>query len=131
VDSAQLIPRAMGVSDFIICLTLVALGTSLPELATTVVAVLRQEGDIAVGNVVGSNLFNMLFIGGLTATIRPLPVPLHMRWFDFPIMVGVTLLVYLFIWIKPVLKIGRWQGAALLIAYAGYVFWLFFINGGG
>jgi cation:H+ antiporter len=131
VDSAQVIARAMGVSELVIGLTLVALGTSLPELATSVVAVLRKEGDIAVGNVVGSNLFNMLFIGGLSATVRPLSVPLHMRWFDFPIMLGVTLLVYLLIWVKPSLKLARWQGAMLLFVYAGYVFWLFFVRGGG
>ncbi|MCB0160335.1 MAG: calcium/sodium antiporter, partial [Caldilineaceae bacterium] len=88
IDGAQYIARSFGISELVIGLTLVAVGTSLPELATTVIAVLRKEGDIAVGNVVGSNLFNMLFIGGLSAVIRPLPVPLHMHSIDFPTMIG-------------------------------------------
>ena len=79
VRSSESIARSIGVSDLVIGLSLVAIGTGLPELATTVVAVLRKETGIAFGNVVGSNLFNMLSIGGITALIRPLPVPLHMR----------------------------------------------------
>ncbi|MEX1020818.1 MAG: calcium/sodium antiporter [Litorilinea sp.] len=129
VESAESLALAAGISPLVIGLTLVAVGTSLPELATTVVAVRRNEGDIAVGNVVGSNLFNMLFIGGLASIINPIPVPLVMRALDFPIMLGFTLLVFVFVLIKP-RKIQRWQGFVLLVAYFTYTIWLFTANGG-
>jgi cation:H+ antiporter len=124
VNSASSLARAIGVSELVIGLTLVAVGTSLPELATTVVAVLRKEGDIAVGNVVGSNLFNMLFIGGLSGLIKPLPVPVAMRFTDFPVMLGISLLAYLLAVRKPH-RIVRWQGTLLLILYLLYSAWLF------
>ncbi|MEZ4580327.1 MAG: hypothetical protein R3A10_01505 [Caldilineaceae bacterium] len=116
-------------SELVIGLTLVAVGTSLPELATTVIAVLRKEGDIAVGNVVGSNLFNMLFIGGLSAVIRPLPVPLHMRGIDFPTMIGFTVLVFIFAATNK-RHVVRWQGGMLLLLYVSYTIYLFVANGG-
>lgn len=128
VDSAETLALAAGISPLVIGLTLVAVGTSLPELATTVVAVRRNEGDIAVGNVVGSNLFNMLFIGGLAAIINPIPVPVSMRMIDFPIMMAFTLLVFLFAVIRPS-RILRWQGGVLLVAYLVYTVWLF-VSGG-
>lgn len=77
VDSAEVLARAVGISELAIGLTLVALGTSLPEIATTVVAMLRGESDLAIGNVVESNLFNILLIGGVSALIRPLQVPMQ------------------------------------------------------
>ncbi len=128
VDSAQFLARAMGVSELIIGLTLVALGTSLPELATCIIAVARKEGDIAVGNIVGSNLFNMMFIGGLSSLIKPLPVPLHMRYVDFPVMLGLTGLLFLLVIRRPH-SINRIGAAILLTAYLCYIFWLFFVNG--
>lgn len=128
VRSSESIARAIGVSDLIIGLSLVAFGTGLPELATTVVAVLRNEKGIAFGNVVGSNLFNMLSIGGITAMLRPLPVPLHMRQFDFPAMMGITVLAYLLVLRLPH-RIERWQGAVLLVFYVSYIVAIFSING--
>ena len=129
IDGAQYIARSFGISELVIGLTLVAVGTSLPELATTVIAVLRKEGDIAVGNVVGSNLFNMLFIGGLSAVIRPLPVPLHMRGIDFPTMIGFTILVFIFAATNK-RHVVRWQGGMLLLLYVSYTIYLFVANGG-
>ncbi len=128
VKSSESIARSMGVSDLVIGLSLVALGTGLPELATTVVAVLRKETGIAFGNVVGSNLFNMLSIGGITAVIRPLPVPLHMLRFDFPVMMGVTVLVFLFALPVPH-QLNRWKGAVLIVIYGAYIVTLFAVNG--
>lgn len=124
VDSAQFIARTLNVSELVIGLTLVAIGTSLPELATTVVAIVRGESDIAVGNVIGSNLFNMLFIGGISALIKPLVIPQHMFDVDFPVMIGVTLLVYLMIAIRPH-NLRRWHGIVLLLVYGLYTYWLF------
>ena len=128
VKSSEAIARSVGVSDLVIGLTLVSVGTGLPELATTLVAVLRNEKGIAFGNVVGSNLFNMLSIGGITALVRPLPVPLHMRTFDFPAMMGITVLVFLLALPKPH-QLQRWNGALLLALYGSYVVALFAING--
>jgi cation:H+ antiporter len=128
VKSSEAIARSVGVSDLVIGLTLVSVGTGLPELATTLVAVLRNEKGIGFGNVVGSNLFNMLSIGGITALVRPLPVPLHMRTFDFPAMMGITVLVFLLALPKPH-QLQRWNGALLLALYGSYVVALFAING--
>ena len=128
VRASESIARTVGVSDLVIGLSLVALGTGLPELATTVVAVLRKETGIAFGNVVGSNLFNMLSIGGITALVRPLPVPLHMRLFDFPVMMGITVLVFVMVLPIPH-QLNRWKGAVLVTLYSGYIFALFVVNG--
>lgn len=128
VRSAEALARAIGVSDLVIGLTLVSLGTGLPELATTVVAVLRKETGIAFGNVVGSNLFNMLSIGGITALIRPLPVPGHMILFDFPVMIGITVLVLVLCLPLPH-QLSRWKGSVLTVLYVGYVFSLFTLKG--
>ncbi|MCB9137751.1 MAG: calcium/sodium antiporter [Caldilineaceae bacterium] len=125
VQSAQFIARAMGVSELIIGLSLVAVGTSLPELATSIIAILRKEGDIAVGNIVGSNLFNMMFIGGIASLVRPLPVPASMRTLDLPVMVGFSVLLFLLVLRRPHV-IDRFEAAVLLIAYATYMAWLFF-----
>ena len=130
VTASESIARAVGVSDLVIGLSLVALGTSLPELAATTVAVLRNEKEIAVGNVVGSNLFNMLSIGGIAAVIRPLPVPLHMRAFDLPVMMGLTVLVFLLAAPRPH-QLGQWKGVLLVAAYVVYIVALFVINGPG
>ena len=118
VTSAESLARAFGVSELIIGLTLVAIGTSLPELATTVVAVRRREADLAVGNVVGSNLFNMLLIGGLSALIHPLTVQPRVLVMDFPMMVGITVAAFLMT-LAPPFRLERWQGAVLLAAYLG------------
>ena len=128
VTSSESIARTMGVSDLVIGLSLVALGTSLPELATTSLAILRNEKGIAVGNVVGSNLFNMLSIGGIAAIIRPLPVPLHMRAFDFPVMMGLTVLVFALALPTPH-QFGRWKGALLVCLYVAYIVALFTLKG--
>ena len=124
VDAAHVLARAMGVSELIIGLTIVAVGTSLPELATTVIAVLRKEGDLAVGNVVGSNLFNMLCVGGAAALIKPLPVPLHMQRLDFPIMIGITGLVYFIVRRRPH-ELKTWKALLLLSIYIVYTVYIF------
>lgn len=119
VDSATVIARAFGVSELVIGLSLVALGTSLPELATSAVAILRRQGDIALGNLVGSNLFNMLAIIGITATVRPLPAPLSMHGIDFPAMLIIAILP-LVLSIPSPHVMNRWNGALMLALYFGY-----------
>ncbi|MFN8464758.1 MAG: calcium/sodium antiporter [Caldilineaceae bacterium] len=119
VAAASEIARALGVSELVIGLTLVAIGTSLPEVATSIVAVARGNADIAVGNVVGSNLFNLLAIGGITAMVSPLTVPADMA-LDFGVMILLTALVWLFAW-RPRGYIARWQAAILLGIYVLYI----------
>jgi cation:H+ antiporter len=124
VNSATFIARYAGISELVIGLTLVAVGTSLPELATSTVAILRKEGDIAVGNIVGSNLFNILAIVGISSMIRPLPAPLEMRVVDFPFMLLISLLPLLLVLPRPHIM-NRWNGTLMLILYIGYNIWLF------
>jgi cation:H+ antiporter len=123
VNGARTIALVLGVSDMVIGLTLVAVGTSLPEAATSLVATFRGQGDLAIGNVVGSNLFNMLGIAGLTAVIKPLTAPPGL-WIDLVVMLAFTLLVYGLVWNRPH-RVERWQGAILLLLYAGYTISLF------
>ncbi|MBI3961084.1 MAG: calcium/sodium antiporter [Chloroflexi bacterium] len=123
VDSATFMARYFGISELVIGLTVVALGTSLPELATSVVAILRKEGDIALGNLVGSNLFNILAIVGITALVKPLPAPLAMRTFDFPVMLVISLLPLVLVLPRPHVM-NRWNGAVMLLLYLAYTGWV-------
>lgn len=121
VDSAVTLAESWGMSKALIGLTIVAVGTSLPELASTVAAAYRGQSDIAVGNVVGSNLFNLLLILGLTAAITPLPVDAGVMAFDLPVMSGFALILLLVL--VNGLKVYRWEGVILLLAYAGVTAW--------
>ncbi len=119
VEGGVAIARAFGVSDEVIGLTVVAFGTSLPELAASVVAAYRGHSDIAVGNVVGSNLFNILGIAGFVAMVAPLPVAASILSFDIWVMAGATVLLL------PIL-LGRWHprrssGVFFLILYGAYI----------
>ena len=119
VDGSVNIARSFGVSEAFIGLTIVAIGTSLPELATSLIAALKRHSEIAIGNIVGSNIFNILGILGLTAIIAPIPVEPRFLTFDLPVMIGVTLLFTALLLMRPV--IGRGVGTALLAGYAAYV----------
>lgn len=115
------IARAWGVSELIIGLTIVAIGTSLPELATSIVAARKNEADIVVGNVIGSNIFNLLCVMALVAIIRPIPVPPGALVVELPIMVGfVVLLVPIML---RGLVITRAEGALLLVGFVAFVAW--------
>jgi cation:H+ antiporter len=119
VPSAVNIAGAMGVSDKVIGVVLVAVGTSLPELATSVMAAVRKHGDVAIGNVVGSNMFNILGVLGLTAAISPIPVGMEVLSFDMWVMIGVSLL--LIPYALPQRTVGRLGGLAFLVMYAGFI----------
>jgi cation:H+ antiporter len=124
VEGAEAIARWLGVSELIIALTIVAGGTSLPELATSVVASARGQRDIAVGNVIGSNLFNLLGVLGITALISPSgvgvsPDALHL---DLPVMVAVAVICLPVFFTGSV--ISRWEGGLFFLYYAGYVLYL-------
>ncbi|BCX19188.1 MAG: sodium:calcium antiporter [Geminicoccaceae bacterium] len=123
IDGAVTIARGLGVSELVIGLTLVAVGTSLPELATSLVAAWRGHTELAYGNVVGSNIYNLLGILGVTALVSPLPVPPELPRVDLPVMLAATAALILFAltgW-----RIGRREGAALLAGYLLYLGWLF------
>lgn len=124
VGAAESIALTLGVSELVIGLTLVAIGTSLPELATTISAIRQGEADIAVGNVIGSNLFNMLFIGGVSAIVNTLVISPQILRVDYWVMLAMTMLVLLFALPKPH-KLHRWHGFAFLLIYVVYTVWLF------
>lgn len=121
VSAAVDIARAAGLSEAVIGLTIVAVGTSLPELATSLVAAVKKEADIAVGNVVGSNIFNILGILGVSATIIPLSSS-GITSIDLGMMMLFALVLWGFAWTGH--RINRIEGALLLLAYTGYTVWL-------
>lgn len=121
VDSAIVLATQMGISETVIGLTIVAVGTSLPELVTSVIAAVRKQADVAFGNIVGSNIYNILAIGGVTALIAPVEVPEQIVTFDNPAMIVASLLLLAFAWTG--LRIGRREGALLIAGYVIYV-WL-------
>ncbi len=122
VDGAVGLARAFGISETVIGLTIVAVGTSMPELVTSVMAAIRKESDVAFGNIIGSNIYNILGIGGVTALIAPTAVPGEIVTFDSPVMIAVSLLVVAFAWTG--FRISRREGAALVAGYAAYVWWI-------
>ena len=109
-----------GISDLVIGLTIVAVGTSLPELATSIIAAFRKQSEIAIGNIVGSNIFNVLGILGVTALISPIPVEARFLTFDLPVMIAVSVLFAALLLTRPV--VGRVMGVGLLILYVAYVY---------
>lgn len=123
VDGAVNVATALGVSDAVIGLTLVALGTSLPELATTVAAAMRRESGVAMGNVIGSNLFNLLGIFGIASLIGTIPVPDAMLSMDLWVMVASSALLGFFVWTGR--SIGRIAGLGLIALYVLYIVQLF------
>jgi len=119
VSAAVDLAEAFGVSQVVIGLSVVAVGTSLPELVTSIVAAVRSQSDLAVGNIVGSNLFNLLFIGGISATLNPIPVPARGLW-DLLLLLLLSVLL-LFVCMTHRQQILRREGAALLALYFAYM----------
>ncbi|MZQ90581.1 calcium/sodium antiporter [Frigidibacter albus] len=119
IDAATELARDFGISEAVIGLTIVAIGTSLPELATSVVAAMRRQADIAVGNVVGSNIFNILGILGLTAIIAPIPVEPRFAGVDMAVAFAAAAGLAFISWKWA--RLGRPAGAGLLVVYVGYI----------
>ena len=118
VDAAIAMAKVLGVSEEIIGLTIVAVGTSFPELVTSTVAAYRKQGDIALGNVLGSNIHNVLFIGGVTGAGAPTAVPAGIMAFDLWFLVAVSVIVMLFALSGR--RLSRKEGIALIAAYLAY-----------
>jgi cation:H+ antiporter len=127
VDGASSVARRAGLSEFVIGLTIVGMGTSAPEMVVSILGALEGSGDIAVGNVVGSNIFNALLILGLTGVILPIGITLSNKRRDIPVNLAVTLLL-LFLGMEHTIfgtgtdGLSRFDGAILLVAFAAYMF---------
>lgn len=118
VDAAITISANLGVSDEVIGLTVVAVGTSLPELVTSAIAAIKRQGEIALGNVLGSNIYNVLFIGGVTGIVAPTEIPASILNVDLLVLLGVSALVMVFAFTGG--RLSRVEGALLVIGYSGY-----------
>ena len=124
------IARSFGVSDMLIGLTVVAVGTSLPELAASIASILKNEPDIAVGNVIGSNMFNLLPVLAIPGLIAPVAVPPEALQRDLPVMVTLSVALAVMSWgIRGSGRIARWEGGVLVLAFAGYQ-GLLYVSGG-
>lgn len=123
VDSASAIARTLGVSEAMIGLTIVAIGTSLPELATSVVAAIKNKPGLAIGNVIGSNIFNILFVLGAAATVAPLPFA-GITHVDLWALVGSSVIFFLVARVYGHQVINRIEGVLLLLCYGAYMWWL-------
>lgn len=123
VDGAIAVASLLGVSETLIGLTVVAIGTSLPEMATSVVAAYKKNVDIAIGNVVGSNIFNVFWILGISSFINPLPFSPALN-FDLTVTIGVTLVLFLTLFIGRRHQIERWQGVTFIVIYVMYIIFL-------
>lgn len=121
VSAAVSIARELGISEAVIGITIVSVGTSLPELATSAVAAIKKEADIAVGNIIGSNVFNLLSILGITALIHPLDSS-SFSLVDLTVMLGLTILIWPLM--RRGFEINRLEGGLLLAVYTGYITWL-------
>lgn len=127
VTSATKLAQMAGISERVIALTIVSIGTSFPELATSVVAAMKKNVDIAIGNIVGSNIFNAFLILGVSATIYPVTVPANGN-LDLLVNVIVSLLLFIVLFTGKRGKIDRWEGVVFVILYVAYVFWLLLQN---
>lgn len=123
VDSAMDIAGSLGMSEKIIGITIVAAGTSLPELATSVIAALKKNNDIAVGNIIGSNIFNIFFILGLSSLVRPINYDTVFNT-DLFLLFGGTILLFLFMFLGGKRKLERWEAGVLLLIYLSYTTYL-------
>ena len=121
VDSASNIALKIGMSQTLVGLTIVSIGTSLPELVTSVVAARKNEVDMALGNAIGSNIFNILFVLGLAGVISPMPFLME-NIIDIIILIVLSLLIWIFAWTKE--KISRKEGIVMLVLYVVYVIYI-------
>lgn len=125
VTSATSIAQSFGISERVIGLTIVSIGTSLPELATSIVAVRKKNVDIAIGNVVGSNIFNIFFVLGVSAFITPVVVA-QASFIDILMNIVAGVLLFLFVFTGKYRRVDRWEGILLLALYVGYLIYLIY-----
>ncbi len=127
VDSASVIAAKLGISERVISISMVAIGTSLPELSTSMIAAFKKQSNISVGNIIGSNIMNIVAVLGITSMVSPLSTVRQTLIIDLPWMLGATLLLFLFMIPVRSAKISRFEGSIMLVAYAAYIFFIFTI----
>lgn len=123
IESGIVIARMLGISEIVIGIALVAVGTSLPELATSMVSAFRGESDISVGNIIGSNIFNVMCVVGIVSMIVPLSVNGELLYFELPVMMAFSLVLFPFM--RTSFVLSRLEGAVLLVGYAVFISYLF------
>ncbi len=122
VDNAVIIAMDFGISERIISVSLIAVGTSIPELTTSAIAAFRKQTDISIGNIIGSNIFNLGFVLGITSMVKPLEVNPMILSFDIYWLFGIALVLLGMLMIPPRLLIARWKGLAMLFIYLIYLY---------
>ena len=125
VRSAIIVAKHFGLSDLVIGLTIIAIGTSLPELAASIMSILKNEADIAVGNVIGSNMFNILAVIGVPGLINPTAFGNEVLFRDFPVMLGLSLLMGFMVFLTGSGRFDRIEGSLLMLCFIFYQYWLF------
>jgi cation:H+ antiporter len=125
VDNVALIAEEIGISRRVVSITMVAVGTSIPEVATSVIAAFKKETEISVGNILGSNIMNILSVLGFTSLVSPVSVSREIAGFDIPWMLGVSVLLLLLMLPATRSRITRWEGSFMIIIYLSYIYFLF------
>jgi len=125
VENVALIAEELGMSKRVVSITMVAVGTSIPEVATSVIAALKKETDISVGNIIGSNIMNILSVLGFTSLVSPISVSREIARFDIPWMLAVSFLLLLLMLPASRSRITRWEGSFMIIIYLLYIYFLF------
>jgi cation:H+ antiporter len=125
VDNAAEMAKYFGISERVISVSMVALGTSLPELVTSIIAAIKKEMEISVGNILGSNIMNIVSVLGITALIKPIRTSPEVLTIDMPWMIGSALLLFAFMLPLKRGRISRIQGATMVLAYASYIYYIF------
>jgi len=125
VDNVALIAEEIGISKRVVSITMVAVGTSIPEVATSVIAALKKETDISVGNIIGSNIMNILSVLGFTSLVSPISVSTEIARFDIPWMLGISLLMLFLMLPAARSRITRWEGGFMILIYLLYIYFLF------
>lgn len=120
IEGARNIASSMGVSDYIIGVTVVAFGTSVPELVASAIAALRNQADLSIGNLIGSNIFNIFSVVGITSIVSPLPVNKDLMGLDIWWMLGIAIIIFPIM--RSGFKVSRWQGLFMVLLYISYIF---------
>ena len=125
VENVALVAEEIGISKRVVSITMVAVGTSIPELVTSVIAALKKETDISVGNIIGSNIMNILSVLGLTSLVNPVRVSDEIAGFDIPWMIGISFLLLFLMLPASRSRITRWEGIFMIVIYLLYIYLLF------
>ena len=124
VDNAVILARSFGISERAISISLISLGTSIPELTTSVIAAFRKETDISVGNIIGSNIFNVGFVLGITSLVKPMDVNPLILSFDIYWFIGAGIFLFLLLQLPRKMELQRWKGLAMLSVYLIYLYFV-------